>query len=259
MAKTVTDNPFIPLKWMKDHPGMQGTEYFNEDGEFSEAHFAKAHWLRSRKIAVEQATALNDAGVTKQLCNRLLEPFMWHKVLVTATEWENFFALRADPAAEIHMQHVAELMLKCMNESVPKKLDWYHWHIPYNDKVFKLALDYFGLADLYESEIEETDDDVYSTPYKVRVSTAMCAQVSYTVVGEDGKPLDWNKLIALHDRLAAGGHWSPFEHCAIPIPSGTLAYSHNKGWFGNFRGWKQYRKTFNDENRKDSRLLKPKI
>jgi hypothetical protein len=38
---------------------------------------------------------LEGTGVTKQLCNRLLEPFQWYTCLVTATEFDNFFELRA--------------------------------------------------------------------------------------------------------------------------------------------------------------------
>ena len=37
---------------------------------------------------------IEGTSVTKQLCNRLLEPFMWHTVLLTGTEFENFFELR---------------------------------------------------------------------------------------------------------------------------------------------------------------------
>lgn len=51
-------------------------------------------WLFARDKAIEAASILYVFDVTKQLCNRLLEPFMWHTVLITATEWENFFELR---------------------------------------------------------------------------------------------------------------------------------------------------------------------
>ena len=51
-------------------------------------------WLKTRDLVVGCAYILASFGVTKQICNRLLEPFMWHTVLVTATEWENFFELR---------------------------------------------------------------------------------------------------------------------------------------------------------------------
>lgn len=91
MLESVQNNPFIPIAWQKDHKGMQGTEYFTNKEEIREI---KSQYLFGRDYAVQQAKTLNSKGLTKQLCNRLLEPFMWHTVIVTATEWENFFALR---------------------------------------------------------------------------------------------------------------------------------------------------------------------
>lgn len=95
MVKMVEENPFIPIAWQKDHKGMQGTEYIDQQDEIEDCISV---WLKARDNAVKQANLLgNTEGftkVTKQLCNRLLEPFMWHTVIVTATEWENFFNLR---------------------------------------------------------------------------------------------------------------------------------------------------------------------
>ena len=34
MVKSVKENPFIPIAWQKDHKGMQGTEYFQENETF---------------------------------------------------------------------------------------------------------------------------------------------------------------------------------------------------------------------------------
>ena len=97
MVKMVEEDPFIPIAWQKDHKGMQGTEYLNEE----EVERAELQWIQASKNAINSARMLNSNYfgvtknlVTKQLCNRLLEPFMWHTVLVTATEWDNFFELR---------------------------------------------------------------------------------------------------------------------------------------------------------------------
>ena len=90
MVKMVQEQPFIPIAWQRDHKGMQGSEYLT-DRKHENAVY---EWLKSRDYAVKQAKMMNNDGVTKQLCNRLLEPFMYHTVLVTATEWENFFELR---------------------------------------------------------------------------------------------------------------------------------------------------------------------
>ena len=84
MVKEVQENPFIPYAWQKDHKGMQGNEYITDAIIAQECEDI---WLQARDNAVVAAKLLNDdnnqdLAVTKQLCNRLLEPFMWHKVLV---------------------------------------------------------------------------------------------------------------------------------------------------------------------------------
>lgn len=244
MIRAVQEDPFIPLKWMKDHSGMQGTDYLDE----SDSWHANNTWLIARDHAVSQAVLLSDRyKVTKQLCNRLLEPFMWHTVLVTATEWGNFFALRANEAAEIHMQELAHKMLEAYNINVPTPIDPGGWHIPYD---------------------EATDRDVQT---RLKMSVARCAQTSYTIAGEDGKPTGVTKLVALHDRLLAAGHMSPFEHCAKamsekeffryirsrPIsgdPEINRLDDFQAGWCHNFHGWVSYRSTCFGENRFDNRL-----
>lgn len=93
MVEEVTERPFVPIAWQKHHKGMQGSEYIQ--GEEDLRHPIST-WLRARDYAVQQATLLHDnCGVTKQLANRLLEPFLYHKVILTGTEFENFFRLRA--------------------------------------------------------------------------------------------------------------------------------------------------------------------
>ena len=90
MAKSVQETPFRPIAWQLDHKGMQATEYLDENLW----PYATAEWYDASKESIKRATSLNSNGVSKQIANRLLEPFMWHKVLVTSTEWDNFFELR---------------------------------------------------------------------------------------------------------------------------------------------------------------------
>lgn len=95
MVESVEKNPFIPIAWQKSHKGMQGTEYLSDvPAGVSDKEFAIDMWLEARDAAVGNAKILNDTGVTKQLCNRLLEPFMWHTVICTSTDYDNFFNLR---------------------------------------------------------------------------------------------------------------------------------------------------------------------
>lgn len=109
MVEAVQENPFIPIAWQKAHNGMQGTEYWTEEDEVridigNEFEYIediqpiteefKIRWLEARDKAVNVAVGMNNLGLTKQLCNRLLEPFVWTTELISGTEWENFFELR---------------------------------------------------------------------------------------------------------------------------------------------------------------------
>ena len=110
MVEAVQNDPFIPIAWQKEHKGMQGTEYLTDDLSIQ---FATSTWLSARTDAVKWAKSLHSSNngyksVTKQLCNRLLEPFMWHTVLLTATEFENFFDLRM-PCYEIDLDNLESL------------------------------------------------------------------------------------------------------------------------------------------------------
>lgn len=261
MMDMVLQNCFIPIKWMKDHKGMQGTEFFSEE----ESKELIRLWLQSRTDAVERAQSLHHKGVTKQIINRLLEPFLWHTVIVTASEWENFFALRAHHAAEIHIASLAELMLKEYNNNIPKSLKIGEWHIPFGDNLDEDKN--FGDF-LVELEKQERigDHSYYSILkwedlQKVKISTARCARVSYN--NFEGQN-DYSKDIILHDNLSSAGHWSPFEHCARVMNDEEYDYLNGttpgnrigNGWSGNFKGFLQYRKFFKDENKKDSRINK---
>lgn len=108
MVKMVEEDPFIPIAWQKSHKGMQGNEYFTDSENIKGC---VNEWLKARDYAVQQATVLNEdlgyGGVTKQLCNRLLEPFMWHTTLVTATELNGFFELRC-PKYEYYLESYGE-------------------------------------------------------------------------------------------------------------------------------------------------------
>lgn len=105
MIEMVEKDPFIPIAWQSKHTGMQGHEYLDGD---SEQKLLINKWLEARDLAVQQAKLLDNSNVTKQLCNRLLEPFMWHTVIVTATEFDNFFELRM-PCYEIDLDNLDSL------------------------------------------------------------------------------------------------------------------------------------------------------
>lgn len=224
MLRLVNENPYVPSEWGKNQKGMQADEPLGED----EIALAKAAWLDARDAAVERVQSLLEIGVHKQLTNRLLEPFMWHTVVCTATEWSNYFNLRCHPAAHPDIRLVSEKMKACMDASTPKVLDYDEWHMP-------LIFD-----EDYDDAILENPTNPLAVQEKLcKISVGRCARVSYLT--HDGKR-DHEKDIELFDRLFVGGHMSPFEHVAKPAPDGQ-----EDQFFGNFKGWIQYRKTIPNE------------
>lgn len=201
----VRDNPFIPITWGKNQKGMQSTESLNE----LDANCAREYWNFSRQEAIKQAYHLEELGVHKQFINRLLEPFLWHTVLVSSTEWDNFFLQRCSPLAEPHMEMVANAMKKALEESTPFQADYGNWHLPF-------------MSEGYEY-----------TKENIKVSAARCARVSYQKHGSDSS---WEDDLRIGQSLlnANPPHWSPFEHTAKV----SRFAKHIKG---NFTGWEQAR------------------
>lgn len=250
MLKKVQEDPFVPFKFQKDHKGMQGTEYFE-----GEEHAAKVKlWLEAREKAIESAIKLSESDVTKQLCNRLLEPFLWHRVIVTSTEWENFFSQRAHEAAEIHIQNLAYNMLLEYNCSKPVLKQGGEWHIPFGENISEERIrEQFGRG-LSADQVDQI---------KIKIATARCARVSY--FNFEGKD-DYASDLELFERLVEMGHWSPFEHCACSRSTLFLEFLKNFIAFitmdkrtkisqSNFKGWNQLRKNFLTENKKDDRVI----
>lgn len=178
---------------------------------------ARYNWLSARDGAIEHATFLHELGLHKSLCNRILEPWQWHTVIVTATEWDGFFEQRVSPLAQPEIRAVAELMLAAYNDSEPKLVASWGWHLPYID-------------DSTADEITESEPEPLQTMQAV--SAARCARVSYLT--HDGVR-DYHKDLELFDKLVSArpGHWSPLEHVATPDPTYRAP--------GNFRGWRQLR------------------
>ena len=58
--------------------------------------------------------AFSEAGYHKQTVNRLAEPFMMVKGVITATEWDNFFYLRRHKDAQPELQELADCMWEAL-------------------------------------------------------------------------------------------------------------------------------------------------
>lgn len=221
----VETDPAIPVSWPAEQKGMQGGEELDDGGTLA----AENVWLRARTSAVADAQALVRAGVHKSVVNRLLEPFMWHTVVVTGTAWANFFALRNNPMAQPEIRVAAELMQDAYKRNTPTLIADGEWHLPY----------------IQGHEFSEHD-----IPTLVQMSAARCARVSYlTQAGVRDPQEDLN----LYKRLTEANpmHASPLEHVATPkrtnahkVPiftEGRLGMEVTLPLYGNFIGWHQHR------------------
>lgn len=214
MIDKVRDHPAYPIYWGRNEKGMQAHTELTPP----EIRAAKLLWNRSRLFALDTARELAITGVHKQIVNRILEPFSWITVIISATQWSNFFELRCHPDAQPEIRHIAEMMREAINNSSPNALPVGHWHLPYiSPEDFRD----FGKVQDWKN-----------------ISVARCARVSY--LNHEGKK-DIVDDVALAERLRSSGHWSPFEHVAQAIETPAP--------IGNFRGWKQYRKEFANECR----------
>lgn len=212
----------MPIHWGKNQPGMQAREEHDEELKI-DAYLPKYSkidaWIRARNNAIEVARAFHNAGYHKQIVNRLLEPFSHINVVVTSTEWENFFKLRRHPDAQPEIKVLADVMYDVIQQSKPYLIYNKEWHLPYITEN--------GL------EIEKA----------IKCSVARCARVSYLT--HEGKPTNIENDLLLYERLinAIPPHMSPAEHQATPDKFLYDVVMWNQPTLhGNFIGWKQYRK-----------------
>lgn len=254
LIQDVIDDPAVPIFWGKNQKGMQAGEQIRErvkvrrSGGFWSNYEnlpPEDAWLKARDSAIEYALAYSDAGYHKQIVNRLLEPFSHINVVVSATEWANFFALREHKDAEPHIDLLAQRMKKALKQSNPRPLPPGHWHLPFVSDEDKedLWLDKYG-----GMQGATSVEDLRAYEYDLKaLSVARCASTSYKTV--DGFDMTIDRAIDLHDKLklAKPMHASPFEHQAqadgvSPLTGGGHLY-HFAELHGNFQGFIQYRKT----------------
>lgn len=116
MVEVVKEDPFVPLVWMREHKGMQGTEYLTDPKHIEEKTNT---WLAARDMAIDISRELvhdivrvtyddsegcnaisnieiPNTSLSKNYGNRLLESFMWVTQLCTGTResFEHLFNQR---------------------------------------------------------------------------------------------------------------------------------------------------------------------
>jgi len=220
LLKRVREEPAMPAKWGKNVKGMQAAQFF----EGAELVGVQEDWLKLRDMVADYVEEIfvKKWNLHKQLANRPLETWMHCYVVVTATDWDNFMNLRCHPDAQAEIEAEAQAMRQAMHDSEPKRLEEGEWHLPY----------------VLEEDISVCGG--YPEPL-LKVSCARCARVSYRT--HDGSKPNLEGDVELHNMLLSSGHMSPLEH-----PAKSLGVGSSETYFGNFKGWLQYRKTIFGEN-----------
>ena len=198
--QNIVKYPWAPLHVYKNCKGMQGKELVS-DAEYD--RFCE-HWEDAAFEAIKIAHKMVDMGIHKQHINRILEPFTKIKVIVTATEWDNFFKLRLSPDADPEIQDLAKAIKLAMDNAT--------------DYIYVNALGGCTLPYVNIDEIEAIED---RRMLKL-ISAARCARVSY--LNHDGSAPDILKDLKLAKHLIENGHMTPFEHQCRSILEGDAFY-----------------------------------
>lgn len=210
MIEQVRNDPAMPIHWGKNQPGMQAQVQLTGEEELR----AIGRWKLAAEAAANHAEVMLEIGLHKQVANRVLEPFQLMRTIVTSTEWDNFFHLRAHEDAQPEIHALAVAMRDAMEGSRPLQRLQGSWHLPY---------------------VTERERSMFNPDLLPKLSTARCARVSYLT--HDGQAPDIDKDLDLFDRLVGAEpiHASPAEHQAYPAQRAD----HQSG---NLTGWVQHRK-----------------
>jgi len=247
MHEFIKNNPATPVSWGKNQPGMKA----NEEVGTSVATEAEQIWNKAKDDALHWADALaHKLAIHKQIANRITEPWMTMKSVISGTEWTNFFHLRNHPDAQPEIKALAEAMTVAYTTHLPVPLKPGDWHLPYitiAEYVPTGQLQYF----------DENFNQLSLEDAKI-ISASCCAQVSYRKndPGFEKAFKIWEQLIE-NDPV----HASPIEHQATPMdidsmcrfepdtwqPGVSHVSANSDLWSGNLRGWIQHRKLIRSE------------
>jgi hypothetical protein len=235
MIKAVWNNPAAPVSWGKNQAGMSAKEDLTGWRLFT----AKKIWDLSSKFNCIFSFALSKIGAHKQIANRLTESSSFIKVLVTGTNFENWYKLRDHKDADPTIHQLAANMKKAHDGSTPKLLKSGEWHLPY----------------------VEDDGLEFDIDSKLKLSASLCAQTSYRKADES-----LEKACRIYDKLVDSepAHFSPMEHQATPLyDQSSIFFTHKdklgRLWSGNFCGWGQYRQKIQNEKSLEPMTCKSSI
>jgi len=227
MLSQVWNDPAMPVYWGSNKAGMQaGSELTG-----FKRKVAEAMWVGAGRAMCVASWVMMKLGLHKQITNRILEPWQYISVVVTATEWDNFYALRNHKDAQPEFRALAASMMYGLNNCTPTLLQEGEWHLPY-------------VSD------DEIQDAKWVGSYHLlpKLSAARCARVSYNK--HDGTKPSMDDDLELYNQLMTRpytdkrgntyGDGDPIH--ASPVEHQAMAHANSSLPSGNFVGWIQLRK-----------------
>jgi thymidylate synthase ThyX len=224
MLAQVWNEPAHPVHWGMNQPGMQAKAQLVG----CKLWVAQKIWKTAAKAACCFVYILDKVGLHKQVANRILEPWQYMHVIVTGTEWDNFFELRDHEDAQPEFRALAVELRKAMATYRATDRDVVTWL----DPVFSLHLPYVTNEERHSGMEPKT---------LMAISAARCARVSYLT--HDGDKPSTAKDLALFDRLVGSKpeHASPLEHPASPETADEVSKTGRHNPYYNLRGWTSFR------------------
>lgn len=255
MLGQIEENIAEPVYWGKAKKGMQA----DEEVDYQDLWWYKDIWKYTfEEVSYRVKQLVGEVQefepLHKQIPNRLLEPFQMMKVVITGTDWGNFFNLRIHKDAQPEICMLAYKIYKVMEWSKPQKLLQGQYHLPYVCNSYEISEEGFPILDTLAYCTE--DNKLLSLEEAIKISAASCASVSYRTEG-----MTLEKADKIFDMLIKAEviHSSPFEHLATPIKQPCYITGvneiHHETWedgvthmnkqgqlcSGNLRGFIQYR------------------
>ena len=250
MNKWIEDNPATPLFWGAQKKGMQPVEECKNQIPISTKLFKEYNidreelWEMAQENACLTAKKYWDAGYHQQIPNRLTHAFQMAEYIVTATDWDNFFALRLhDDAAQSEIKELARCMKEALETAVmcaPRS----GWHLPY---------------------VSNEDLEMHGLRKCKILSAARCCVISYNN-HETDQPMSLEKAEKLFNHLVTdtNPHYTPLEHQArvltvteaIECLRASSAFAHGPAskarqcwYYANFAHWvsQRYELEHNEE------------
>lgn len=214
IRQKVLENPVIPVYFGANQKGMQACSELTGVRKW----LALQLWLKARYGAIAFHYVLEKIGLHKELTNRLLESWLYVEVIITGTEWRNFFLLRNHPDAQPEFGELARLMQEAYNGNKPNLLAPGEWHLPF---------------------VLEQEMGLEITALK-KHSTARCGRVSYFLPSGTVSTLEEDEQFVHRLSGSVPKHLSPFEHQSMALETSERV--------GNLVGWKMQRKDFEGES-----------